>query len=64
MTANPKTVPPGMLAAEALKPSDDRRHPPSTVLFVVEDAKPGRHHARAHDARGRVTLARPLSAVM
>ena len=39
MTKTPKTVPPGMLAAEALKLMTDVA-PASTVLFVVEDAKP------------------------
>ena len=36
MTRDPKTVPPGSLAAEALKRMTDIP-PPSTVLFVVED---------------------------
>jgi arabinose-5-phosphate isomerase len=39
MTRNPKTVPPGMLAAEALKRMNEAQ-PPVTVLFVVEDDRP------------------------
>jgi arabinose-5-phosphate isomerase len=39
MTRTPKTVPPGTLAAEALKLMTDVA-PPSTVLFVVEHDKP------------------------
>ncbi|MBV9511990.1 MAG: KpsF/GutQ family sugar-phosphate isomerase [Caulobacteraceae bacterium] len=39
MTRTPKTAPPQMLAAEALKLMTDVA-PPSTVLFVVEDDKP------------------------
>jgi arabinose-5-phosphate isomerase len=39
MTAGPKTVPPTMLAAEALKKMTETA-PSSTVLFVVEDARP------------------------
>jgi arabinose-5-phosphate isomerase len=39
MTRNPKTVPPGMLAAEALKRMNEAL-PPVTVLFVVEDDRP------------------------
>ena len=39
MTLAPKTVPPGMLAAEALKRMSQTA-PPSTVLFVVEDERP------------------------
>jgi arabinose-5-phosphate isomerase len=39
MTAGPKTVPPAMLAAEALKKMTETA-PSSTVLFVVEDARP------------------------
>jgi len=39
MTHGPKTVPPGMLAAEALKHMTDTP-PPTTVLFVVENQKP------------------------
>ena len=39
MTRGPKVVPPDMLAAEALRLMTDRA-PPTTVLFVVEDAKP------------------------
>ena len=39
MTANPKTIRPGALAAEALKLMSDP--PPAvTVLFVTEDARP------------------------
>jgi arabinose-5-phosphate isomerase len=37
MTAAPKTVPPGALAAEALKLMNDNA---ITVLFVVEDGRP------------------------
>ncbi len=39
MTHSPKTIPPGMLAAEALKLMSERA-PASTVLFVVEDDRP------------------------
>jgi arabinose-5-phosphate isomerase len=39
MTAGPKTVPPTMLAAEALKRMSQTA-PSSTVLFVVEDDRP------------------------
>jgi arabinose-5-phosphate isomerase len=39
MTPGPKTAPPAMLAAEALKKMTETA-PPSTVLFVVEDARP------------------------
>ena len=39
MTDTPKTIPPDMLAAEALKLMTDRA-PPSTVLFVVEHDVP------------------------
>lgn len=39
MTLTPKTIPPGMLAAEALKLMSERA-PASTVLFVVEDERP------------------------
>jgi arabinose-5-phosphate isomerase len=39
MTPGPKTVPPSMLAAEALKKMTETA-PSSTVLFVVEDARP------------------------
>jgi arabinose-5-phosphate isomerase len=39
MTPGPKTAPPSMLAAEALKRMTETA-PPSTVLFVVEDARP------------------------
>jgi arabinose-5-phosphate isomerase len=39
MTKTPKTVPPGMLAAEALKLMSERA-PASTVLFVVEGEAP------------------------
>jgi arabinose-5-phosphate isomerase len=39
MTPGPKTAPPSMLAAEALKKMTETA-PPSTVLFVVEDARP------------------------
>ncbi len=39
MTRTPKTIPPGMLAAEALKLMSERA-PASTVLFVVEDERP------------------------
>ena len=39
MTHAPKTVPKGMLAAEALKRMTDTP-PPTTVLFVVENDKP------------------------
>jgi arabinose-5-phosphate isomerase len=39
MTASPKTVTPGLLAAEALKRMTERA-PSSTVLFVVEDGRP------------------------
>lgn len=39
MTARPKTVPPALLAAEALKKMTETA-PSSTVLFVVEDARP------------------------
>ncbi len=39
MTRSPKTVPPGMLAAEALKRMNEAQ-PPVTVLFVVEDDRP------------------------
>ena len=39
MTHGPKTVPRGMLAAEALKHMTDTP-PPTTVLFVVENEKP------------------------
>jgi arabinose-5-phosphate isomerase len=39
MTPGPKSVPPAMLAAEALKKMTETA-PSSTVLFVVEDARP------------------------
>ena len=39
MTAGPKTVPPAMLAAEALTKMTETA-PSSTVLFVVDDARP------------------------
>ena len=39
MTPSPKTVPPGMLAAEALKRMTETA-PASTVLFVVEAGRP------------------------
>ncbi|HEY4030313.1 MAG TPA: KpsF/GutQ family sugar-phosphate isomerase [Caulobacteraceae bacterium] len=39
MTPAPKTAPPAMLAAEALKKMTETA-PPSTVLFVVEDRRP------------------------
>jgi len=39
MTRGPKTIPPDMLAAEALKLMSERA-PPSTVLFVVEAGQP------------------------
>lgn len=39
MTPSPKTAPPTMLAAEALKRMSQTA-PPSTVLFVVEDERP------------------------
>lgn len=39
MTRAPKTVPPAMLAAEALTRMTEAA-PPSTVLFVVDDGKP------------------------
>jgi arabinose-5-phosphate isomerase len=39
MTANPRIVPPGMLAAEALALMNDGT-PKVTSLFVVEDGKP------------------------
>jgi arabinose-5-phosphate isomerase len=39
MTPGPKTAPPFMLAAEALKKMTETA-PPSTVLFVVDDARP------------------------
>lgn len=39
MTHNPKSIPPDMLAAEALKLMSERA-PPSTVLFVVDRDKP------------------------
>lgn len=39
MTPEPKTVPSGLLAAEALKRMSQTA-PPSTVLFVVEDERP------------------------
>jgi arabinose-5-phosphate isomerase len=39
MTPGPKTAPPSMLAAEALKKMTETA-PPSTVLFVVDDARP------------------------
>jgi arabinose-5-phosphate isomerase len=39
MTPGPKTAPPSMLAAEALKKMTETA-PSSTVLFVVEDARP------------------------
>ncbi len=39
MTLHPKSVPRGMLAAEALKHMTDTP-PPTTVLFVVENEKP------------------------
>ena len=39
MTHHPKTLPPGALAAEALKQMTDVS-PASTVLFVVEDRRP------------------------
>jgi arabinose-5-phosphate isomerase len=39
MTRSPKTVPPSMLAAEALKRMNEAQ-PPVTVLFVVEEDRP------------------------
>jgi len=39
MTRNPKTVPPSMLAAEALKRMNEAQ-PPVTVLFVLEQDRP------------------------
>ncbi len=39
MTRSPKSVPPSMLAAEALKRMNEAQ-PPVTVLFVVEDDRP------------------------
>ena len=39
MTKNPKTVPPALLAAEALKRMNEAL-PPVTVLFVVEEDRP------------------------
>ncbi len=39
MTRNPKTVPPAMLAAEALKRMNEAQ-PPVTVLFVLEEDRP------------------------
>ena len=39
MTRNPKTVPPTMLAAEALKRMNEAQ-PPVTVLFAVEEDRP------------------------
>ncbi|MEI9964140.1 MAG: KpsF/GutQ family sugar-phosphate isomerase [Caulobacteraceae bacterium] len=39
MTRSPKTVPPGMLAAEALKRMNEAV-PPVTVLFAVEEDRP------------------------
>ena len=39
MTRNPKTVPPSMLAAEALKRMNEAQ-PPVTVLFVVDEDRP------------------------
>ena len=39
MTRQPKTVPPAMLAAEALKRMNEAQ-PPVTVLFVVEEDRP------------------------
>ena len=39
MTPSPKTAPPGMLAAEALKLMTDVA-PATTVLFVVENQRP------------------------
>jgi arabinose-5-phosphate isomerase len=39
MTRGPKVAPPGLLAAEALKLMTDVA-PPTTVLFVVQDARP------------------------
>jgi arabinose-5-phosphate isomerase len=39
MTPGPKTAPPSMLAAEALKKMTETA-PPSTVLFVVDDTRP------------------------
>ena len=39
MTAAPKTVPPTLLAAEALKRMSENA-PPTTVLFVVENERP------------------------
>ncbi len=39
MTRSPKTVPPGMLAAEALKRMNEAQ-PPVTVLFAVEEDRP------------------------
>jgi arabinose-5-phosphate isomerase len=39
MTPEPKTAPPAMLAAEALKKMTETA-PSSTVLFVVEDTRP------------------------
>ena len=39
MTRTPKTVPPGMLAAEALKRMNEAQ-PPVTVLFAVQEDRP------------------------
>ncbi len=39
MTKNPKTVPPSLLAAEALKRMNEAL-PPVTVLFVVDEDRP------------------------
>ena len=39
MTRNPKTVPPSLLAAEALKRMNEAQ-PPVTVLFVVDEDRP------------------------
>ena len=39
MTRNPKTVPPALLAAEALKRMNEAQ-PPVTVLFVVDEDRP------------------------
>ena len=50
MTRAPKTVPKGMLAAEALKHMTDTP-PPTTLLFVVENEKPVRI-LHVHDLLG------------
>jgi arabinose-5-phosphate isomerase len=39
MTLSPKTVPPSLLAAEALKRMNEAK-PPVTVLFAVENDRP------------------------